>query len=1033
MDDDLGDLTQRILSRAQAYPLTLVRLRDLLAAATGPRIDSFTPLAGQPGVMLTLHGANFQSERAANTVVVGGHTAHVIEASPTMLRVITHLQTQTGKVEVTADGKTGAGPVDFERLKPPRARDGEDGPPIFFAGAGNPPSAGLDAHGTRRVLVAITHATDRVPADTATLRTDVMTEFNLAAEYYDQVSYGATDIQIDYTTSIALTGVYDDYVDASIDNIANPDGIDRICAEGAQGAVDQGLDLDNYDFMLVVLFLDSGFIRAWGGFSKSNFAYNDGTTNINISTSHPVMMVCIGHNADYGRVAHELAHGFVDAGAVLGEDIYSSDLIDPSNASAQMFDLMGNHDSHPAFSGHIMHQLGYYTSSNVVELTWDRNPFSQSYVLVAHGTTQNANSGRRHLIRIRVGGGVFYYVEVRQRLAAATSRYDTQIPVPAGQDGGIVVTKVFTDAVNVNQEMRFISLLHDVEAQSDGAVIEDPARGLRITVGSVVSSNPLTMNVTVAWAQTIADDPAGTFDLRITQTSVPWISDDIWVDRDPWGITNETDGDGHIVATREKPRPGEINHLYGQVYNSGPDDVTNVKLTYYAITPPGVGDNGAWSPIGSRTLPSCPANSMTSDYVQWTPTVGAHTCLKVYASAQFGEITAGNNQAQENVFHFAPPASSPPEPVTMKIAIRNPLDESAAIPIAVHGVPAGYAVHLPHSWVLLPAKGERIVELTVLPFLDIQGYLGQVPVHVPSTSGKKHDEGRIKLRYRTATIDVRGYVPRLYKEKLPVTDIPAFTYRTIGGIRTAITPKRRVDIKAEPDRRQKDTIAVRGAISPAMENQRVEIRITDARGRRQYLVTTTDAKGAFEASLDRAEREQPRKQAAWEVRATARGLRGVYEVVCQVADAGEAADATAPPIYFQFGETARPVALPASASGASSAAPAATGSMTSTRSIPATTGASAPRSPTMTSQKDLTLIAEIKKRHGSIIDLDKSPMTIIEIIHNFRYLLDEVAGPDGTGGGPPGRREVGEVGTAAVLNLLLELKRDVDAIKTKMG
>jgi hypothetical protein len=91
--------------------------------------------------------------------------------------------------------------------------------------------------------------------------------------------------------------------------------------------------------------------------------------------------------------------------------------------------------------------------------------------------------------------------------------------------------------------------------------------------------------------------------------------------------------------------------------------------------------------------------------------------------------------------------------------------------------------------------------------------------------------------------------------------------------------------------------------------------------------------------------------------------------------------------------------------------------------------------------KDATIVAEIKKRHGTIIDLEKSPITIIEIIHNYRYLLDEVAGPDGTGGGPPGappppppsgRPGVNEVGTAAVLNLLLELKRDVETIKTRI-
>jgi hypothetical protein len=85
------------------------------------------------------------------------------------------------------------------------------------------------------------------------------------------------------------------------------------------------------------------------------------------------------------------------------------------------------------------------------------------------------------------------------------------------------------------------------------------------------------------------------------------------------------------------------------------------------------------------------------------------------------------------------------------------------------------------------------------------------------------------------------------------------------------------------------------------------------------------------------------------------------------------------------------------------------------------------------SEKDLNIVAEIKKRHGSVIDLDKSPTEIIEIIHNFRYLVDERPGPGGTAGGPPGRalEQPGEVGTAAVLNLLLELKRDVEYIKAR--
>ena len=85
----------------------------------------------------------------------------------------------------------------------------------------------------------------------------------------------------------------------------------------------------------------------------------------------------------------------------------------------------------------------------------------------------------------------------------------------------------------------------------------------------------------------------------------------------------------------------------------------------------------------------------------------------------------------------------------------------------------------------------------------------------------------------------------------------------------------------------------------------------------------------------------------------------------------------------------------------------------------------------MSNPRDMNIVAEIRKRYGQTIDLDKSPMVIIEIIHNFRYLIDEVAGPDGTGGGPPGKSPE-DVGIAAVLNLVLELRREVQALNARI-
>lgn len=82
-------------------------------------------------------------------------------------------------------------------------------------------------------------------------------------------------------------------------------------------------------------------VRAWGGSSQSNFAYDDGAgVSIDITTSQPLGQIWLGHDADWGRAAHEFGHNLVDGGLALGEDVYSSDLIDPTEATVQNFELM---------------------------------------------------------------------------------------------------------------------------------------------------------------------------------------------------------------------------------------------------------------------------------------------------------------------------------------------------------------------------------------------------------------------------------------------------------------------------------------------------------------------------------------------------------------------------------------------------------------------------------------------------------------------------------------------------------------------
>lgn len=87
------------------------------------------------------------------------------------------------------------------------------------------------------------------------------------------------------------------------------------------------------------------------------------------------------------------------------------------------------------------------------------------------------------------------------------------------------------------------------------------------------------------------------------------------------------------------------------------------------------------------------------------------------------------------------------------------------------------------------------------------------------------------------------------------------------------------------------------------------------------------------------------------------------------------------------------------------------------------------------SARDTAVVTEIKKRFGPVIDLNKSPTAIIEILSQFGPDFNVAAGPGGSAGAPaapPPPGKAPEVGIAAVLNLLLELKRDVRELHARI-
>lgn len=892
---------KQIAARIVSLLRNPVRLRDwldnFLPWFIGPRVTSFDPPSGRPGCLVTVRGANFSPDRLLNAVEVGGQPAFVAAATTTELKVITAPSVADGPVKVTVGTRTGAGPHDFGVLGYPDAGAGEDGPPIGFTGDGTGSAGDVNPIGTLKVLVVLLQASDRSPPNAATTRTDVSTTWASVTEFYKQASYDKTKVQVDVTTGFAtLDGSFSDFVEAPAgeENIRNAQ-LDRLTAQAAKAAQDDAKDLNNYVMMACVLYTGATFIRAWGGWSKQNFTYNNGKpvgdparVDINITLTSAINLIAIQHSADWGRCAHEVGHNIVsapsfagDGSATLGEDVYSSDLVDGAAATAADFEMMGHHDSHPLFSGYHLDKLGYYDAANVRELSWDRNPFTQQFEVVAHGLAQDITANRFHLLKIKVTDGLHYYVQVRQRPGTTTQRFDDSVPVGAAANaGGVIVTAVIADTLNTNQQTRFITLMHPNQVLLSNDFVDDPARALRITVSDDnVQARPLVCRVRVEWAQTLADDPNGAFDLAVTPWDPNWQSPDIWVDRAPFGSFDKpADAQGRPQGNGDKPKVLEINKFIARVNVSGAMGASNVKVTFYSVFPPGVGDNGNWAPISAQNVAAIASGGHVDVECNWVPAVGQHTCLKVYASQQLGEVSGGNNGAQENVFDFIAASKSPGTPVFIRTAIRNPLEQKCMVHVNVDRVPKGWGVHFPHAWVWLDAKAEKHFDLLVVPLFDYGAYQER------------------KLA-RTSPVRITGRLPRSYADPLPQPSGSRFY--PIGGTLNNVHIRRQVDIDLKEDReqsREKQVVLV-GALVPALAKQRVRVDLFDPAGALRVAEVDSDAMGRFTAAFDLGfapSLQADRKK--WKRARTV--LKGSYRARAMVWDATQAVSDETPWLFI---------------------------------------------------------------------------------------------------------------------------------------
>src|SRR5438445_4792971 len=462
-----------------------IKLRDWLDLHIpwfiGPRVDALEPAGGQRGTIITVHGTRFAANRTDNEVTINGTAVPVLAASSNALKVLATKDVDSGAVQVKVGTRTASSPYAFTVKGYPGA--GDDGPPVYGTGEGSGATGDVNPIGTIRVMVVLCQASDRMPANLAAASTSTTNAWNNRHTYYDQPSFTRTNVQFDIAAAAAtLDGVFTDFVDLSADvqNIKG-DQLGRIAAFAAQQAQNEGFNLNNYQMLCAVMFTNGDFIRAWGGSDTQTFSYDNGKPvgdpariHIDISLAQKINEVWIQVTANWGRFAHEFGHNIVsattesgDGPATLGEDVYGSDLVDSSAATAQDFELMGNHDSHPIFTGYHLEKLGYYQGANVRELNWDRNPHTEEVDIIAHGISEDTDPNRFHIVKINVSDALTYYVEVRQRPGTTAQIFDDSIPIGGSPNqGGVIMTRVIAGEMNNNQQTRYSTIMHDDRAQT---------------------------------------------------------------------------------------------------------------------------------------------------------------------------------------------------------------------------------------------------------------------------------------------------------------------------------------------------------------------------------------------------------------------------------------------------------------------------------------------------------------------------------------------------------------------------------------
>jgi len=536
---------------------------------------------------------------------------------------------------------------------------------------------------------------------------------NETTHFYDQATYGMTTFLFETATSSSPDGWFNlGYSSGDYDFFKT--------GQDAINLVDPHVDFGRYDRVLVITSC-SGFGGQGGG--PWWWSVNEGIEATFVEDGSNVGKRLMTMAIVNEWLAHSYGNTFDEAGSVaahelghqLGVPTHYGDIRWHPDMSVDVitpWDIMGLSPTLNHFLGWPKANRGWIPAGSRIQVVGP--PVGSNIDTTITLRPQESYTSSPQIIVIpftntALGPGFSgYLVENRRRLNG-----DENLP-----SEGVLLTLV-------NQGPDIIlpcAVLQDPGSPGDmnqaplevGDSYHDDTRNLTITVVSQ-SGNDYNVRIQYPLPPSAKPDP-----MIIPWGAPPWESVDIWVDseKNGWGTYRYSDSAGNPTGNGDDAWVGRNNRVYVRIRNIGPGTATNVRVQVVSNEPPGMGDSGSsWAYRGTMVFTSLAAGATAQDYVNWTPTVDQHTCIKAAIEERPDvELSTTNNIAQENVSHFDTTPSSPYRAVTLKARVNNPFErEQTVVHFNVRDIPRGWAVRVDPPHMTLPPDGHDWVALTVFP------------------------------------------------------------------------------------------------------------------------------------------------------------------------------------------------------------------------------------------------------------------------------------------------------------------------------